>query len=264
MRWFAYAMASSACAATTAIAMLLTGYLDLVNTVMLFLMTVFLIAVGLGRGPAVMSSFLSVALFDFFFVPPALSFAVTETQDLLTLAVMLVVALITAHLTAGLSEQAHAARLKEERTRAFYRMARELVGATAVRQVVAIMQRFLRIALGGESVFFVKSEGRGFVAVGRPQRHLQGAHLIHITAEDLDVRQLVETAGSTGEYAMFDGIGYFPVKTSRRVRGVLAVTFGRDVEELNEHRELIDAVASLVAAIIGRLQLRPSESPARP
>ena len=48
------------------------------------------------------TSFLSVALFDFFFVPPTLSFTVADAQYLLTFAVMLGVALLIAHLTAGL------------------------------------------------------------------------------------------------------------------------------------------------------------------
>ena len=78
---------------------------------MLFLLTVVLVAVKLGRGPGVLAAFVSVASFDFFFVPPRLSFAVTDFQYLLTLAVMLVVALITAHMTAGLGYQARVASL---------------------------------------------------------------------------------------------------------------------------------------------------------
>ena len=42
-----------------------------------------------GRGPAVLAAFLNVAAFDFFFVPPRLSFAVSDVQYLLTFAVML-------------------------------------------------------------------------------------------------------------------------------------------------------------------------------
>ena len=59
-----------ACAATTLIATPLLGALDLANIVMLFLLTVLLIAVSLGLDAALLSAFLSVALFDFFFVPP--------------------------------------------------------------------------------------------------------------------------------------------------------------------------------------------------
>src|SRR6185295_14397725 len=73
-----YSVAIIACAVTTVLATLLTDYFDLANIVMLFLLTVVLVAVRLGRGPAVLAAFLSVALFDFFFVPPDLSFTVHD------------------------------------------------------------------------------------------------------------------------------------------------------------------------------------------
>jgi K+-sensing histidine kinase KdpD len=53
----------------------LLPYFDLANIVMLFLLTVVLVAMRFGRGPAVLAAFVSVAAFDFFCVPPRLSFA---------------------------------------------------------------------------------------------------------------------------------------------------------------------------------------------
>src|SRR5438105_12857113 len=111
-----YTIAAAACALTTLAAMPLRDYFDLANIVMLFLLAVVLIAVRLGRGPAVMAAFLSVALFDFFFVPPKFSFTVSDAQYLLTFGVMLTVALIIGQLAAGLRLQALAVSLKEERT----------------------------------------------------------------------------------------------------------------------------------------------------
>ena len=72
-----------------------------------------LVALRCGRGPAVLAAFLNVAAFDFFFVPPRLSFAVTDVQYLLTFAVMLVVGLIIGQLTAGLRYQARIATHRE-------------------------------------------------------------------------------------------------------------------------------------------------------
>ncbi|MBT9520695.1 MAG: DUF4118 domain-containing protein, partial [Dechloromonas sp.] len=58
-----------ACATTTLVATPLLGYLDLANIVMLFLLTVLLVAISFGRGSAVLASILGVLLFDIFFVP---------------------------------------------------------------------------------------------------------------------------------------------------------------------------------------------------
>ena len=78
--WQKFALAVVACAGTTLIATPLIAYLDLANIVMLFLLTVLLIAVSLGLGPALLAAFLSVGLFDFFFVPPRFTFVVNDGQ----------------------------------------------------------------------------------------------------------------------------------------------------------------------------------------
>ncbi len=82
---------------------LLSHHIDLTNLVMLYLLGVVFAAVRLGRGPGVLLSFLSVAAFDFFFVPPQLSFAVSDTQYLLTFFVMLLTSLTISHLTSNLA-----------------------------------------------------------------------------------------------------------------------------------------------------------------
>jgi two-component system sensor histidine kinase KdpD len=252
LQWLGYVMAGAACALTTIAAALLESYFDLANIVMLFLLTVVLIAVAFGRGPAVIASFISVALFDFFFVPPTLSFTVADAQYLLTFAVMLAVALMTAHLTAGLKQQAHAAALREERTRALYETARELTGALTVHQAARIVRHFLRDAVEAESVVFVEAEGHRFAPV-TGEHGKQDIQVIHIPADELDVRYLVENVAATGCRTVFDSMAYFPIKAAERARGVLVVSFGGDPVKLQENAKLIEAVASLMAIVVERL-----------
>ena len=93
---------------------------------MLFLLTVVLVGVHWGRGPAVLAAVLNVVAFDFFFVPPRFSFAVSDVQYLLTFGVMLAVGIIIGQLTAGLRFQARVAAHREERARTLYEFARDL------------------------------------------------------------------------------------------------------------------------------------------
>ena len=149
--WQQYALSIALCAVTTLLAMPLLAYLDLANIVMLFLLAVLLVAVILGLRPAVLAAFLSVALFDFFFVEPRFSFEVHDGQYLVTFVVMLAVALITGQLTAGLRRQADESATEALRTRALYEMARDLSGALMVEQVVEITRNFLRHVLGADA-----------------------------------------------------------------------------------------------------------------
>jgi two-component system sensor histidine kinase KdpD len=111
--WSRYLLAVASCALTTLLALPLRGWLDLANIVMLFLLVVFVIAVRLGRGPAVLAAFLGVAAFDVFFVHPYLSFGVDDAQYLVTFAVMLAVGLIASHQAAQLVARTEEGKARE-------------------------------------------------------------------------------------------------------------------------------------------------------
>lgn len=120
--WQRNLLAVGVVVATTLLAMPLHNLLDSANTAMLFLLAVVLVAVKLGRRPAILAVFCSVASFNFFFVPPQYSFSVHHIQYLVTLLVMLVVALVITHLTAGLRQQAVDASSREQHALELYRL----------------------------------------------------------------------------------------------------------------------------------------------
>jgi two-component system sensor histidine kinase KdpD len=97
----AYGFALAICAGITALSSQLSNRIDLTNLVMLYLLGVIFAAAKLGRGPGVLLSFVSVAAFDFFFVPPRFSLSVSDTQYLLTFFGMLLTSLVISHLTSS-------------------------------------------------------------------------------------------------------------------------------------------------------------------
>src|SRR5256712_5122755 len=124
--WLSYAWGLGSVALCTVLAWQLFPHLAEANLIMLYLLGVAVVAMRVGRGPALWTSVLSVAAFDFFFVPPYLTFAVADMQYLVTFSVMLFVALVISTLTVRLRQQADAARQRERRTSALYAMSREL------------------------------------------------------------------------------------------------------------------------------------------
>lgn len=80
--------------AVTLLATPLHGVLELTNIVMLYLVGVVAVAMRFGRIPAALAALLNVLAFDFFFVSPRLSFAVSDVQYIVTFAVMLGVGLL--------------------------------------------------------------------------------------------------------------------------------------------------------------------------
>lgn len=237
--WLRYLLAVTWCSLTAVVALPLRDWLDLANTVMLFLLVVFLVAVRLGRGPAVATAFLSVALFDVFFVLPHFSFSVADAQYLVTFAVMLAVGLITTHLTAQLAERREEAQAREHETRMLYELARDLGAALSLEQVITIIDQFLeRLAMAAGTLI---DAGKG----GAEQLVNHGRHAL--SADEL-ARASTTYRQNTGMADTQTGLLYLPLSGATRVRGVLAVVNARPAM-----RPLLAAVASLLGITIERL-----------
>ncbi|MFZ2266751.1 MAG: DUF4118 domain-containing protein [Azonexus sp.] len=244
--WQRTLLTGLACAMTTLLATPLLGYLDLANIVMLFLLTVLLIAVSLGRSAAVLAAVLSVLLFDIFFVPPRFSLAVSNIQYLVTFAVMLATALITGQLAAGLKQRAQEAQVREQQTRALYEVARQLAGTLALEQVLAIARQFIQQQFTAESAILLPAEQQPG-SQEKPAFRIE-PHLAAIAMQ----------GGETVRNNEFSSAGYaslyLPLRASMRIRGVLAVAFPATAPEvLPEHQALLEALASLIAIAIERL-----------
>ncbi|MGH8772301.1 MAG: ATP-binding protein, partial [Burkholderiales bacterium] len=96
-----------------------------------------------GRGPGVLASLLSVLAFDFFFIPPYFSFAVSDTQYVLTFAVMLAVAITVSSLAANVRLQARVAVHRERRTTALFALTKELSATRDLSEIMRIGVRHL-------------------------------------------------------------------------------------------------------------------------
>jgi two-component system sensor histidine kinase KdpD len=106
--WTGYAWAAGACAASTLAGLAMRPRFDLVNIAMVYLLAVVVIALRHSRGAAIFVAALSVAAFDFIFVPPQGTFTVDDVQYLLTFIIMLAVGLIISELVADVHRQAKA------------------------------------------------------------------------------------------------------------------------------------------------------------
>lgn len=246
--WQRFALTLAACAATTLIALPLPGHLDAANIVMLFLLTVLLVAVFLGLRPALLAAFVSVGLFDFFFVPPRFTFVVNDGQYLVTFAVMLAVAIFAGKLAADLRSQADASAAEASRTRALYEMARDLTGALMLEQVSEITNRFLHHVLGAEAILLLPDN----VGQLHPCAECKTSFAIE--------PRLAIMAFSRSEVVKCDTLAdnvatlYLPLKAPMRIRGVIAVSAGQDgPQELLTQRERLETMASLVAIAVERV-----------
>lgn len=153
--WLPYARAAGLVTLCTGLAWIMFPYFDLSNLIMVYLLGVVLVASRSGPGPSILASILSVAAFDFFFVPPFLTFHASDTQYFVTFAVMLVVALVISGFTVRIRWLAEAAGQRERRTAALYALSRELAGTRGVGSILQAAARHIAEVFRARVVFLL-------------------------------------------------------------------------------------------------------------
>ncbi|MFM9902677.1 MAG: DUF4118 domain-containing protein [Polaromonas sp.] len=211
-----YAWATAVCLAVTLLTFLLFPFFDLANIVMLFLLGTVLVALKLGRGPAALAAFLNVAAFDFFFVQPRFSFAVSDVQYLLTFAIMLVVGLLTGQLTAGLRFQARISSSRERRAQSLFELTRDLSGALLSSQVSALGEAAVQRNFDGQALVLLTDARDQLVPP------LTAPPDFDASVADWAFRN-AQAAGLATSTLSAQPWHYVPLKAPMRVRGVLAL-----------------------------------------
>ena len=249
-----YLWAIVTAAICTAIAWPMLGHFDLANLIMVYLSGVVVVAARYGRGPSVLSSFLSVVLFDFCFVPPRFSFAVSDSQYLITFAVMLLVALVISSMTASTRHQAKIASHRERRIASLYAMSRELAATRGEENILRIAVKHVAEVFEAQAVVLLPDE-TGRIAYPKAEGTPQSCH-----GSDLSVAQWVydhgQMAGQGTDTLPGGEVVYLPLKAYSEMIGVLALLPLNPARiALPEQQRLLETFTSQIALAVERVRL---------
>ncbi len=248
--WREYALAVLIVALATLAALLLRPYLAATNLAMVYLLGVVAVATRCNRSASVMASFLSVAAFDFFCVPPYFTFQVSEYEYLITFAGMLAVALVISAQTSRIRAQAASAVDRESRTKALYRLSRRLAAQTRVFDAALAATEVAEQVFGSHVTIFLPEDGRISF------RKRTSNQLLISTAEE-EIAQGVfdhgRKAGKGMERFPDAAATYIPLKGVSRIVGVMAILPGAHGETLKpDQQHLLDLFANQTALAIER------------
>jgi two-component system sensor histidine kinase KdpD len=232
------------------------------NLIMIYLLGVCFVAVRLGRGPSALAACLSVAAFDFCFVPPYLTFAVSDTQYLLTFGVMLLVGFLISTLAVRVRDQAEAARRREQRTQLLYSVSRELAGLGTPEEIARITGRHVNDAVRGPAVLLLPRPD-GTLAVSPPE-----VKSIATEPREISVAQWVfehaQMAGRGTDTLPGASALYVPLRSGDRTLGVLALRPDESLLPLSpDQLDLVETLARQAAASLDRARLAAEGEEAR-
>lgn len=242
-------MAGSVVVLTTLVALLLRPYLETTNLAMLYMFGVAIVAARCSRAAAVVASLTAIGLFDFLCVPPYYTFRVADTEYLIAFAVMLAVALAISTQTGRLRALVADASQREARTRALYRLSRDLAGETRVFDAARTAASLAEEVFGARVVIFLAEDG----AISFHRR----------TSDDLPVPASEQTDAQrafAGEPRTTRTALYVPLRAARETFGVMAVLA---VAFTPEQRQLLEVFATQIALAIERTLSQRAEADTR-
>ncbi|HEY5527956.1 MAG TPA: sensor histidine kinase KdpD [Thermoleophilia bacterium] len=224
------------------------------NQAIMFLLAVAVVAARFGLGPGIASAIVGVLAFDFFFVPPRLTFAVQDVQYLITLVVMLAVALLAGTLAARVRRQVRTARSRERRLEALYRLSRELSAVSGAHQLAATAEREVSAMFGSAVVIYLPHSGTRLEPVVSSTRDSPVGHReIAVATWTFEHGELAGNGTDTLPDAEYLNL---PMITPRATAGVLAVAPPEGEALLSpDNRQLLETVATQIGLAIERDEL---------
>ncbi|MBU8872697.1 sensor histidine kinase KdpD [Reyranella sp. MMS21-HV4-11] len=248
-------------AMATAIGVLIDRLIVLPNVSLVYVLPVLFSAARHGLVPSLWVSALSVACFNFFFLPPLYQFTIADPANVMALFLFVVVAVIASALAARTRTQTESARREARTTAGLYAFSRKIAGVVDLYDLLWIVVSHLARLLGAEIVVLMPEAG-GLTtrAAFPPDGALSDADLAAARwSWDAD-----RPAGRGTDTLPGGRWLFLPIRTSRSAIAVIGVLPNKEGHELNAgERRLLEAVGNQAAVAIERVTLAEDIDQAR-
>jgi two-component system sensor histidine kinase KdpD len=250
--WQEYMKGVALVTAASAACEVVRPFLAPTNMVMIYLLAVVLAAIRLGLKPAIMTAFLSVLSFDFFFVPPRFTFSVSDSEYLITFFGLFTVGTVISTLVAKSSERAETIREREVQTSSLYYLSRDLAVAADIEAILgAVVRNFGESFKGRMAILF--AEGDLLEIKGSSEEFRLDTKEMAVADWAFRNRQ---TAGRGTATLGSAKLLYIPFQSQTNTLGVMGVELEDETDYATaQTRRLLDAFAAQTTLAIERVQL---------
>jgi len=213
------------------------------------LFVVLLIAVYLGRGPAVMAAMVSGISWNFLFITPRFTFEITHLPDLILVLLYFAIAIIAGNMAARLRIQERQAHYNAERTAALYTLAHETATALNMNDVLGTAVAQIGNVFNAEvAILLTQSD--------KLARQPHAASTADVDEKEFGVATWVyengKRAGRFTETLPQAAAQYLPLRTPSRTVGVIGIRMRQTDRPSFDQEVLIETFTSQVALVIER------------
>ena len=258
--WWNYLKGLGLVIGATLIGELLKPFFAPPNLLMIYLLSVVISAVYFGFGPSIFVSVLGVLAFDFFFIPPSLTFAVEDVEYFFVFIALLIVGILISYLTARVRKQIEMARRHESETVALYALSRDMATTSGLKAISNVIINHLKQTFGGNVAIFLPNAGNeeGLKLYAQQPKFT-------ITENDTAIANWVfqhkQAAGSGTDTLPDAKARFLPLNATKGAVGVMGIWLVNTAEPLTtEQLRLLEAFADLAAIGIEHAQLTETTS----
>jgi two-component system sensor histidine kinase KdpD len=221
----------------------------------LYLLCVVITAYQWGLGPSVLVSILGVLAFDYFHIPPYLTFRVADTQYVFTFLALLAVGVIISYLALRVRRETEAATRREHETAALYSLGRDLAISNDLDSYIQAIINRAKETFGHDTVIFLPDPRNR-----ETLKPFTGVSNIAIDENELAAAiwafQHQKIVGHGTDTLPSAKARYLPMVTARGVVGVMAISVSETSSELTiEQEHILEAYADLAAVAIESILL---------
>lgn len=219
---------------------------------LLYLPAVLAAAGFYGLGPGLLAAVASALAFNFYFTQPFHTFRISNPEDVATVALLFLVALVTSQLAARMRAEARAAEKSATRNATIAGLARRLLSCSSDEQIATIAGREL------ERLF----ECNAVMMTGGPEPHVVAGRPSHGTLTPSDVAAAawaIESGKPTGrgtKSVIVTEWVFYPIRSDSAVLGAMGLARDDGARPVPvEQLDLLDSLVDQVALALERARL---------
>jgi two-component system, OmpR family, sensor histidine kinase KdpD len=256
-----YGVALGVVAGVTGLNAILQHWLGNQPVALIYLLSVVILAMFVGRGPTLAAATLTALLWDFFFTEPRYSLRIVNAGDAMMFLTYFIVALAMGHLAARLRAQQNAERRREQRATAMYLLTRELAQATDFANLLAIIIREVGRSFRADVALLLPEENQNEL----PTPYFASTWALtekEQSVADWAMRHRQPAGHGTDTLPSADGL-HLPLVAGDHTVGVLSLRFKDETTLATEQRDLLDSFVRQIALVLDRQRLRDAEQQAK-
>lgn len=229
------------------------------NIIMVYILSVLVISrITAGYAYGIITSVLSVLVFNYFFVEPLYTFNAIQAGYPITFLIMLCVALFTSALMARIKKEARLAVTRERKTEILYEINKKLLVTRGLTNIIDLTNEYITKLYNRSVIFYDADPIDGKAGIIRTAENDNDTSFYNQPDEQAVAHWVFtnkKRAGAGTDTLMGAQAFYMPIQSQGNVLGVLGISCMNAPNLDHDIRAFLRMIASLVAMAMERQRL---------